>query len=185
MSPKAADHEPLHRRRGEQLVSAIHRAVLEELAEVGFGGLTMQGVARRAGTGRAPLYRRWSSTEELAVEALTSSLPPVEPAPDTGDVREDLLILLRRRRDAIAGALGPAMIAVIAERRRHPRLLAAVRERLLETPSPTEQVLRRAAARGEIAADAITPEVCQAAGALLVVRSLMEGSVPQDAELAA
>ncbi|MEU4744544.1 helix-turn-helix domain-containing protein, partial [Actinosynnema sp. NPDC023658] len=60
------DHRKQPRRRGEELNAAIYRATLEELAEVGYAKLTMERVAERARTGKAALYRRWSSRMELA-----------------------------------------------------------------------------------------------------------------------
>ena len=62
--------------------------------------------------------------------------------------------------------------------------MAAVREQV-EAPSPVEHVLRRAAARGESDPAVITAEVCQAGGALLVLRCLVVDSIPDDATPAA
>ena len=53
------------RRRGEVLERALYEATLAELAEVGYGGLTMEGIAARARTGKAALYRRWCSKHDL------------------------------------------------------------------------------------------------------------------------
>ena len=47
------------RRRGKQLEDALYDATLAELAAVGYGGLTMEGIAAQARTGKAALYRRW------------------------------------------------------------------------------------------------------------------------------
>src|SRR5215467_4565735 len=80
------------RRRGQDLEKAIFKATLWELAEYGYGGITMEGVANRAHTGKAALYRRWSSKDDLIVDALDSelSIKRDEP-PDTGSVRDDML----------------------------------------------------------------------------------------------
>src|SRR5438445_2508913 len=58
------------RRRGEVLERALYEATLAELAEVGYGGLTMEGIAARAHTGKAALYRRWCSKQDLVHAAL-------------------------------------------------------------------------------------------------------------------
>ena len=65
------------RRRGEVLERALYEATLAELAEVGYGGLTMEGIAARAHTGKAALYRRWCSKHDLVYAALVFALPPV------------------------------------------------------------------------------------------------------------
>ncbi|MGQ4357068.1 helix-turn-helix domain-containing protein, partial [Streptomyces drozdowiczii] len=56
------------RRRGSVLERAILEAALEALSTVGWNGLTMEGVAAGAQTGKAAIYRRWSSKEELVAE---------------------------------------------------------------------------------------------------------------------
>ena len=65
------------RRRGKQLEDALYDATLAELAAVGYGGLTMEGIAARARTGKAALYRRWSSKHDLVQAALLYALPPL------------------------------------------------------------------------------------------------------------
>ena len=64
------------------LERALYEATLAELAEVGYGGLTMEGIAARAQTGKAALYRRWDTKCELVQAALVFALPPLpEPRP--------------------------------------------------------------------------------------------------------
>src|SRR5438093_6245104 len=53
-------------------------------------GLTMEGVAAGAQTGKAAVYRRWPSKEDLVADALEAGLPRFEEVPDLGSVREDL-----------------------------------------------------------------------------------------------
>jgi AcrR family transcriptional regulator len=65
-------------------------AVVELLTEVGFGGLTIDAVAHRAGVGKATIYRRWDGKEQLVLDALAAGRIPV-PQPDTGTLRDDLL----------------------------------------------------------------------------------------------
>src|SRR5215469_10729252 len=91
------------RRRGEVLKRALYEATLAELAEVGYGGLTMEGIAARAHTGKAALYRRWASKHDLVHAALVFTLPPV-PEPRSGrSARDSLLALFTAHRDVLAG----------------------------------------------------------------------------------
>src|SRR5438477_13141160 len=83
------------RRRGVDLETAILDATLDLLATSGVGSLTMEGVAAAAHTGKASVYRRWPSKEDLLVDAMRHGLPPLDEGPDTGSLREDLLALLR------------------------------------------------------------------------------------------
>lgn len=82
------------RRRGEELVQAIHAAALEELRTTGYTNLTMASVAAAAGTGKSALYRRWPDKEALVHDALRSTLPDPEEVPRSGDTRTDLVALL-------------------------------------------------------------------------------------------
>lgn len=75
------------RRRGAVLERAILDAALEQLSTVGWNGLTMEGVAARAQTGKAAVYRRWPSKEDLVADALKAGLPSLTEAPDLGSVR--------------------------------------------------------------------------------------------------
>ena len=63
------------RRRGHVLEQAIYEAAMAELGERGYAQLSMEGVASRARTGKAALYRRWSSKRDLILDALTHALP--------------------------------------------------------------------------------------------------------------
>ncbi|GLH99317.1 TetR/AcrR family transcriptional regulator [Phytohabitans aurantiacus] len=175
------------RRRGDALLQAIYDSVLAELAEVGLGRLTMEGIAARAGTGKMPLYRRWASPHDLLLEAVRNLLATVAPndgaLPDTGSLREDLMILLNHPRDVMAGPVGPAISAVISERHRYPALIGAISNRIFGTHTRIEAVLRRAAERGEIDAERITPHVCLAGPALLILCYLVEGKPPARTEM--
>ncbi|MFD2349245.1 TetR family transcriptional regulator [Nonomuraea ferruginea] len=72
------------RRRGEELIAAIHAAVIEEVMEVGVGRLTMDGIGKRAATARTTLYRRWSDPIEVLLDALYHAHPVEEPSPGGG-----------------------------------------------------------------------------------------------------
>ncbi|WP_020668679.1 TetR/AcrR family transcriptional regulator [Amycolatopsis nigrescens] len=175
------------RRRGQELLDAIYQAVLAELAEAGFRGLTMDGIAERAGTGRMPLYRRWSRSEDLVLDALEHALASTTAPADTGDLRADLLGHFRQLTEQLlAGTLGRALGAVIGERGRYPELVDAIRDRLLQPRQEAmTATLLAAAARGEIEESVVTPEICAAGPALIVVHNLINGSPPTGPELEA
>src|SRR5438270_12477802 len=102
------------RRRGDALLQAIYDAVLEELAATGDGAMSIERVAERARTGKASIYRRWPSRFELVVDALEHTLPSLtEETPDTGTVRGDLLVLLRRIAATMSGTTGSATRACL------------------------------------------------------------------------
>jgi AcrR family transcriptional regulator len=85
------------RRRGSALDDALLDAAWSELREVGYAGLTMEVVAQRAGTSRPVLARRWPNRPQLVIAALRRHRPVLSgEVPDTGDLRDDVLALLRR-----------------------------------------------------------------------------------------
>lgn len=96
--------EPPTRRRGAELEDAILSAAWSELTEHGYGAFTFESVAARAGTSRPVLYRRWKDRDELMIAAINHerSRSPIE-LPDTGDLRTDVVELLRRVATARAG----------------------------------------------------------------------------------
>ena len=85
------------RRRGEILEDDILQAAWDELSKVGYVLLTMEGVAVRARTNKSVVYRRWANKGKLVIDALRRHvLSHTQGVPDTGDMSNDVLILLRR-----------------------------------------------------------------------------------------
>src|SRR5271167_1232862 len=85
------------RRRGQVLEEALLDAAWAELTERGYDEFTIDGVAARAGTSRAVLYRRWPGKQQLVQAALVSVVGKDSVvAPDTGTLRGDVIALLRQ-----------------------------------------------------------------------------------------
>jgi AcrR family transcriptional regulator len=166
------------RKRGLELHEAIYRAVLSELQEHGYAALSMDRVASRAQTGKATLYRRWPSKLELVVDAFQHSAPDIKVPPDSGDLREELLAVLRQEADSLDGASGAAARGLMAELVRTPELARVVRPFLADPLlAPMMEVLRRAAVRGEIPVAALTPRIA-AAGPDIIRQHAMINSTP-------
>ncbi len=183
-APGSAAHS--QRRRGQALLQAIYDAVLADLADLGFGRLTMEGVAERAGCGKMPLYRRWNSTSDLVLDALTHALPAADEPPDTGSLREDLLTVLTDMTEKVTTTpVGAALGTLIGEGRRHPEIVTAIHDRILEPGSQIPDILHRAAARGEISPEALTPQTYRAGPAMTLAHTLMQGAPPDQSQLSA
>jgi AcrR family transcriptional regulator len=82
------------RRRDPGLDDAIIDAALALFVEGGYRGVTIEGVAARAGVGKATVYRRHPTSAALLVEAARIRLCLLHDLPDTGDLRADLVSLL-------------------------------------------------------------------------------------------
>jgi AcrR family transcriptional regulator len=177
----APPHAPT-RRRGEALERAIFDAVLHQLQVVGYVGLTMEGVAACARTGKAALYRRWPRKEDLVVDALEHALPSPFDLPDHGDVRDDLLDLLRRMTAMLNSPAGCALQCLMSETERDESFARLLHERVKE---PRKRMfldlLTRAAEHGQVRPAAVSPLVAEVGPALVMQRFLAEGApVPDD-----
>src|SRR4051812_19595285 len=91
------------RPRDERADAAILEAARELLAVDGARGLRMSDVADRAGGGKAPIYRRYQSKEELVTAVIAAFVSEIE-IPDTGSTQADLLALMRGAVDRYAGS---------------------------------------------------------------------------------
>jgi AcrR family transcriptional regulator len=151
------------RRRGARLEDAILDAAWAELVERGYPGLTLEGVAKRAGTSRPVLHRRWPSRTALATAALGRHLAqnPIA-VPDLDSVRDEVCLLLRRLSDRAR----PDMIRLLFDMQKdladkHSSLAemrAHLRAQIVDS-DVMQPILERAIDRGEIAADRLTPRI--------------------------
>jgi AcrR family transcriptional regulator len=169
------------RRRGAVLERAIYTAVLGELAESGYAGLALDRVAQRAKIGRASLYRRWSSKSELVADAVAHALPPLQQAPDTGNIRTDLLACFEQMHQILDG-LGRLALQALAAELHDPAdkaLITLIRDRVLEPRLQVVlDVLLKGASRGEIRAEAAVPVLARTGPALLFQHLLLYGTPP-------
>lgn len=180
------DHRSRPRRRGEALDAAILEAALEELAEVGYAGLTMERVAERARTGKASLYRRWPTRMELTLDAVRHGMPDPTSPPDTGAFRTDVLACLRENAAVLAGPSGQALRGLLGDAMADQERMRALRSRSQGTGvTAMAEIARRAVARGEIDAAAVTPARLEVAHAMLRQHFLFHGAAIGDDVLTA
>jgi AcrR family transcriptional regulator len=173
------------RRRGEVLERALYEATLAELSAVGYGRLTMEGIAARAHTGKAALYRRWASKHDLVHAALVFALPPV-PEPRSGrSARDALLTLFTAHRDVLAGKTAFPGLDTIQQLLHEPEMRiifadAVVGPRL----KITESILQAGVEAGEVDPATLTPLTARIGPALINHHFLLTGEPPNRRELA-
>jgi AcrR family transcriptional regulator len=177
---------PVRRRRGGSAVEkAISDAVIAELAEVGFGRLTFEGVAERAGTGKSPLYRRWPDTTSLVIDTLEKLAADPSGYRRTGVLRDDVIGLTVHMTKTLHGVKGEAFRSLLGEAHRYPPLLARFMSQVLDPLFETlTDLLRDAAGRGEVSPERLTPVVLEVLHALIVKRALLGTRSPTKKDIA-
>jgi AcrR family transcriptional regulator len=133
------------RPRDTALDAAILRAAARQLAEQGYAGLSLRGVAAAAGTTPPSLRRRFRGKRELVLAAISALRTVPLPRPGGGP-RADALALLESLRVSLSRQPGTAIRgALLAEERRQPELLERFRQRIEE---PVRDRLLQALAQG-------------------------------------
>ncbi|MFJ9678114.1 TetR/AcrR family transcriptional regulator [Streptomyces sp. NPDC101194] len=150
---------PSSLRRSERSRRATLEAALALCTEKGYGRVTIEAIAARAGVSKKTIYRWWPSKSAVMLEAFTDALVGTTPFVDTGDIAADL-------RANVMGAVkllstppyGPAYAGILSEVHHDDALAETVRTKLID-PRFEEAVarLRRAQEQGQIPPDADLP----------------------------
>lgn len=151
------------RRRGKVLEDAILEAAWKELCDVGYNHLTIEGVAARAKTNKAVVYRRWANKPTLVLSVLHKFVPPLpllpKEVPDTGDLRNDVFSFLH-------GIAKP--LQIIGAETIHGLIVDFGKDKLISIPQiipPKEEdklitamttILKNAEIRGEVKLEKIS-----------------------------
>src|SRR5882757_2024253 len=172
---QATERSVRARRGAAEVERAIADAVVVELAEVGFGRLTFDSVAERAGTGKSPLYRRWADTTALVIDALDTLRMDPAGYPRSGVLRKDLIGLTRYMTRTHQGVKGAASRSLLGEAHRYPELLDRFKARVLAPLfDALTELLRDAAKRGEVSSKRLTSLVLEVLHALVITHLLLE-----------
>lgn len=141
------------RPRSAQAHQKILQAALQLLVEEGYSGMSLEGVAERAGVGKTTIYRRWKSKEELVMDVIRSIHAEV-PVIDTGNFREDMLTMLRGATLVGTPLLRGLLVKTLGEISAYPEILQVFNERLVAPRfERLFQMIERAKARGEVRPD--------------------------------
>src|SRR5690349_6228007 len=117
----------------QTVTDAIRRATLAELARVGYARMSIEAIARRAGVGKAAIYRRWPTKSALVVTVISAVAADDVEMPDTGTLRGDLRALLTANARLLRRRMTQRILAdLMAETRREPQLEAALRSSVQE-----------------------------------------------------
>lgn len=133
------------------VTAALHRALFEEWAETGYAALRMDRIAKRAGVGKAALYRRWKSKRDLAYEALNAIAIAITPIPDTGSFESDIHVITRSFATVLRHRLVRRILPDLhAERARSDELADLIERVTRDRRAQATVLIERAIGRGEL-----------------------------------
>lgn len=138
--------------RSEIARLAVLEAADDLLAEKGFSGVTMEGIAARAGVAKQTIYRWWSTKTDVLMDAFLQDVAEEPPSPDFGDVARDLREHLGRLGSFLSGSDPGAVFKALMARAQHdPAFAEDFRARYLDEQRRRDRApLERAVRRGEL-----------------------------------
>jgi len=143
------------RPRSEESRQSILRSTLKLLKqEGGFAELSIEAIAVDAGVGKTTVYRWWPTKAALVADAFSASADNELQFPDTGNVRSDMSLQMRRLIRIFRSDRGKIVAALLAGGQSDEELIEAFRERFLwPRRRQAYQTLQRGIDRGELPAD--------------------------------
>ncbi|GAA3582872.1 TetR/AcrR family transcriptional regulator [Kribbella ginsengisoli] len=138
--------------RSEEARQAVLEAADDLLVEKGFAGLTVEGIATRAGVAKQTIYRWWPSKTEILIEAFVDDAAQYLTPPDTGDLATDLRRHLARLADFLTKTDAGAVFRALAGQAQHdPTVADRLRaDHLTHQRARDSQPLLNAIARGDL-----------------------------------
>jgi AcrR family transcriptional regulator len=181
----SADVDAVRRRpggRSARVREAVLEATIEAIADGGYAGLTIDGVARRAGVHKTTVYRRWETREALVLDALLARSASQVVVPDTGSLRGDLVALLRSIAANITSREGRALVVALLLETRGIAGFEDLRQQFWATRFElVTAVIEHAIARGELDPTTDADLFVELAIAPLYLRVLVTGEEIDDA----
>lgn len=168
------------RPRNPETDHRITVAAAELMLRRGYDKMTVDDVAARAGVGKATVYRRWPSKEDLAVAAMEAIYSSELPDPDTGTLEGDLIESFTKALAFVNSPQGEAYLRMsIAESIRDPRIAALYRASTDRAEETAARMYRRGIERGEVRPDIDIDIAVQWLGGIIGIRAITHRPLPQ------
>ncbi|MGE2713062.1 TetR/AcrR family transcriptional regulator [Mycolicibacterium litorale] len=143
---------PTGRSQADRAREAILEATLDLLTKRGYAATSVDRIAASAGVSKATIYRHWRTKAEIVVELLGRFADDASTPVDTGDIRSDLLLALKRL-IVLARRLRGAGHSVIAAAFDEPILEDAMARLIAQWRTRERQIVRRYVERGLVPRD--------------------------------
>ncbi|MFD9821827.1 TetR/AcrR family transcriptional regulator [Streptomyces violascens] len=168
-------------RRDETARLAVLHAADDLLVEHGFGGLTVEAIARRAGVAKQTIYRWWPSKVEILLDTLIEDSGKSLPVPTEKATADGIRGYLRSfARFLTRDPAGKVLLALIAQAQHDPDTAKSFHKRYLGPRRTLERdMLARAIEAGEISPDLGPDATLDALVGPIVYRALTGASIPR------
>ncbi|HEX2285227.1 MAG TPA: TetR/AcrR family transcriptional regulator [Mycobacterium sp.] len=172
----------LGRPRDPRIDTAVLDATVELLGETGYAALSVDAIARRAGTSKPAIYRRWPGKAHVVHEAVFPISEATE-LPDTGSLRGDVREMMRRTAAVLTTpAARAALPGLVGEMAADPALHAALLERFGHVLSRgLTDWLDQAVARGEVRPEVTAADLVEAIAGITFMALITRGDALDDA----
>jgi AcrR family transcriptional regulator len=139
------------RPRSEESEEAILTATIQLLSEKPLRDISIEEIARKAGVGKATIYKWWPSKAYVALDAFLRKTNQMVPMPDTGSIRSDILKQIRSLMVFYKSPAGRILGQFVAESQSDKEFAGLLRERFLRPRREAAGVIfDRGVKRGEI-----------------------------------
>lgn len=168
----------LGRPRSEKTKKAILTAGYELLLENGFGAVTIEKIAERAGVSKATIYKWWPNKAAVVMDAFFDAAVVRLPIPDTGSTINDIIIQVNNLAKFLISREGKVINEVIAEGQYDQKLAETYRTIYFKPRRlDSRYILERGISRGELKEDLDIELVMDLIFGPLFYRLLITGDV--------
>jgi AcrR family transcriptional regulator len=168
-------------RRDENARLAVLHAADDLLVERGFGGVTIEGIAARAGVAKQTIYRWWPSKVDVLLDTLVDDASRQLVVPDTGSAIDDTRRYLRvLARFLTREPAGKVLLALLGEAQHDAEMAGVFRHRYLDPQRERErEMLKRGMAAGQLPAALDVDAALDALSGPIVYRALTGAPIPR------
>jgi len=144
-------HGKAGRPRDQRATGTILRAALALGEELGFDGVTIEGIAARAGVGKTTIYRRWPNAWAVVMDAFLEDVTRIAPVQDRATARESFIVSMKLVAKSFRGRHGKILRPLIGRAQIDENLRKAMTERwLMPRRQRSREIVRRAIGAGEL-----------------------------------
>lgn len=168
--------------RAARVVEDVLAATAEALASAGYGALRIDEVAARSGVNKTTIYRRWPTKVDLVAATLEQLRPSPEPS-NTGDLRADVLTMLREMIELCSSPIGRGITRMLQIERADPEVERITRSLRRNMRITREQRIQQAIDAGQLPAHSSPRLIVDMLFAPVILRVVNHGETVADADL--